>query len=167
MEYFADGGSNLQEVQNFGNHLLQEVLEGKHNGCDVWTGTDSAVWAAVWNKVMSYVKHLCKFSLNLEIASQAHEVYLDIYHISGDRMITTGLDGWFSGNLDTSVLLEHNIWLFLPLDRVAFEVSSTPAFPLFLLLGDGWPVFVKTTPGYMLVGTRFWYLGPKTYPQAL
>ena len=55
---FAEGGSNLREAQNFGNHLLHEVKSGKHDGCAVWAFTDNAVWSAVWNKGMSSVKHL-------------------------------------------------------------------------------------------------------------
>ena len=65
---FADGGSNLQEAQNFGNHLLQKVLEGKHDGCDMWGGTDSAVWSTIWNKGMSSVKHLFLIALDLKVA---------------------------------------------------------------------------------------------------
>ena len=57
-EAFAEGGSNLREAQNFGNHLLHEVLAGKHDGCAVWAGTDNAVWLAVWNKGMLSAKHI-------------------------------------------------------------------------------------------------------------
>ena len=40
---FAAGGSNLREAQNIVNHLLLEVREGKHDGCEVWSATDNAV----------------------------------------------------------------------------------------------------------------------------
>jgi len=33
---FAEGSSNLREAQNFGNHLLDEIKAGKHDGCAVW-----------------------------------------------------------------------------------------------------------------------------------
>jgi hypothetical protein len=92
-ETFAQGGSNLREAQNFGNHLLIKVKAGKHNGCAVWAFTDNAVWSAVWNKGMLSVKHLFRIALDLKIACQVHEVFLHTCHISGDRMIAMGIDG--------------------------------------------------------------------------
>jgi hypothetical protein len=57
-ELFAEGGSNLREAQNFGNHLLEEVKSGNHDGCAVWAFTDNAVWSYVWNKGMSFIRNL-------------------------------------------------------------------------------------------------------------
>jgi hypothetical protein len=37
--------------------------------------------------------------LDLKIACIEHEVYLRPCHISGDRMIATGMDGWSRGDL--------------------------------------------------------------------
>ena len=34
-ELFAEGGSNLREAKNFGNHLLHKIKAGKPNGCAV------------------------------------------------------------------------------------------------------------------------------------
>ena len=121
---FADDGSNLREAPNFGNHLLHEVLDGEHDGCAVWAGTDNVVWSAVWRKGMSSVKHLSKIALNLKVACQEHDVYLNISHLSGNRMITTGLDGRSRGNLNAGVLLGHDIRLYLPLDKGAFQLSN-------------------------------------------
>ena len=80
-ESFAEGGSNLREAQNFGNHVLIEVETGRHDGCEVWTFTDNAVWSAVWNKGMSTVKHLFDIALKLKVACQVHEVFLHTGHI--------------------------------------------------------------------------------------
>jgi len=123
-EAFAEGGSNLCKAQNFGNHLLHEVLASKHDGCAVWAGTDNAVWSAVWNKGMSSVKHLFNIALNLKVACQDHEVYLHIYHLSGDRMIKTGLDGRSRGDLDAGVSLGHDVRHYLPLDKGAFQLAG-------------------------------------------
>ncbi len=35
-EVFALGGSNLREAQAQVNHLLQDVRQGLHNGCEIW-----------------------------------------------------------------------------------------------------------------------------------
>ena len=39
-EVFAEGGSNLREAQNFGNHILNETKAGNYYGCDVWACTN-------------------------------------------------------------------------------------------------------------------------------
>ena len=122
-ELFAEGGSNLREAQNFGNHLLDEVKSGNHDGCAVWAFTDNAVWSYVWNKGMSSVKHLFRIAVDLKVACQEHEVFMHMCHISGDRMIATGIDGRSRGNLDAGVSLGHDIRQFLPLDRGAFELA--------------------------------------------
>ena len=75
---------------------------------------------------MSSVRHLYKIAVDLNVACQEHDAYLNVYHISGDRMITTGLDGWSCGDLDDRVLLGHNICRYLPLDRGAFDLSRAP-----------------------------------------
>ena len=61
--------------------------------------------------------------LNLKVACQDHEVYLHIYHLSGDRMIKTGLDGRSRGDLDAGVSLGHDVRLYLPLDKGAFQLA--------------------------------------------
>ena len=80
---FAEGGSNLREAQNFGNHLLHEVKAGTPDGCAVWACTDNSVWSAVRIKEISTVKHLFNIALNLKVECQKHEVFLNTCYISG------------------------------------------------------------------------------------
>ncbi len=47
---FAGGGSNLREAKNQVNHLLHEIIAGRHDGCKLWAATDNSVWSAVWKK---------------------------------------------------------------------------------------------------------------------
>lgn len=47
-ETFAEGGSNLREAQNQVNHLVWEIGQGKHDGCEIWAATDHDVFAQVW-----------------------------------------------------------------------------------------------------------------------
>jgi hypothetical protein len=90
---FAEGGSNLWEAQNQVNHLLYEIRAGKHDGCKLWGVTDNSVWSAIWNKGMSKARHLFYLVLTLKQEAWKHEVYFQIFHISGDRMIACGVDG--------------------------------------------------------------------------
>lgn len=121
---FAKGGSNLREAQNFANHCLEQIRSGKHDGCSLWAGTDNAVWSAVWHKGMSSVKHLYNLAVELRVECQKHEVFFHLFHISGNRMIATGVDGRSRGDFDAGVSLGHDICQYIPLDRGAFELEG-------------------------------------------
>jgi hypothetical protein len=126
---FAEGGSNLREAQNQVNHLLSEVQLGLHDGCALWAFTDNAVWSAVWRKGLSTSRLLFKLVLRLKIACREHEVYLTVCHISGDRMIETGVDGWSRGDFESGVSLGYDLRHYLPLARSAFEVAGCTLIP--------------------------------------
>ena len=121
---FARGGSNLREAQNQVNHLLLEVKAGKHDGCEIWCGTDNAVWSAVWHKGMSSAKHLFALVVELKVECRRHEVYLNVFHMSGNRMIVCGMDGWSRGNQDAGISLGHDIRDYLPLNKGAFQLQG-------------------------------------------
>jgi len=118
---FAEKGSNLREAQAQCNHLLEEIRARKHDGCELWCFTDNAVWSAVWVKGMSSAKHLFNLVVELKVACCEHEVHLRLCHISGDRMIKTGIDGMSRGNQDEGISLGHDIRRYLPLNVGAFE----------------------------------------------
>lgn len=120
-ESFAGGGSNLREAQCQVNQLLHEIKEGLHDGCEIWAFSDNAVWSAVFTKGTSSAKHLFKLVLDLKIACYEHEVYLRTCHISGDRMIATGMDGWSRGDYNAGISLGHDLRDFLPLNVPAFD----------------------------------------------
>ena len=120
---FADGGSNLREAQAQGNHLLEAIQAGKHDGCELWFFTDNSAWSAVWLKGMSKAKHLFKIVLQLKLECMKHEVWLNIRHASGNRMIAAGIDGMSRGNQDAGVALGHDIRLFFPLHKGAFDLQ--------------------------------------------
>lgn len=71
---FAVGGSNLREAQNIVNHLLTEIKQGCHDGCEVWLASSNAVWSAVWHTGMPSAKHLFNLVLDLRLAAREHEV---------------------------------------------------------------------------------------------
>ena len=125
MPAFAEGGSNLREATAQVNHILSDVREGRHDGCEVWCATDNAVWSHIWHKGMSSARHLFRLVLDLKLACHEHEVHLFPFHISGDRMIACGIDGWSRGNHDMGVSLGHDLRPYFPLDRGAFEQEGT------------------------------------------
>ena len=80
----------------------------------MWVGTDNAVWSAVFNKGISYLNHIFNIALDLKVTCPEHGVYLHVYHMSGSRMITTGLDGRSRGDLDAGVSIRHGMRQHLP-----------------------------------------------------
>ena len=86
--------------------------------------TDNAVWSYVWTKGMSTAKHLFDLVLDLKILAREHEVYLRSCHISGDRMIATGMDGWSRGIHDAGLSLGYDIRDFVPLNLSAWDVAG-------------------------------------------
>eukprot|EP00804_Cyclotella_cryptica_P007709 CCRYP_001331-RA/>CCRYP_001331-RA protein AED:0.40 eAED:0.40 QI:0/0/0/1/1/1/2/0/264 len=81
---FSSGGSNLREATNHVNHLIREIREGLHDGCELWAFTNNGVWSADWLKGLSTAKHLFTLVLKLRIECRIHEVYLNVCHISGN-----------------------------------------------------------------------------------
>ena len=75
---------------------------------------------------MSSSKHLFNIALDLKVTCQEYDVYMHIYHLSGDRMIKTGLDGRSRGDLDAGVSLGYDICLCLPLKDGPFNLHKDP-----------------------------------------
>ena len=73
---------------------------------------------------MSSAKHLFQLVLALRLAAREHEVWLHVFHISGDRMIATNMDGWSRENFDAGFSLGFDLRHFLPLDVSAFDYGG-------------------------------------------
>jgi hypothetical protein len=64
---------------------------------------------------MLSVRHLFELVLEVKIEARVHEVYMHTWHISGDRMIATGIDGRSMGNYDAGISLGFDLRPFVPL----------------------------------------------------
>jgi hypothetical protein len=95
----------------------------------VWVFTDNGCWSAVWRKGLSTARHLFNLVLKLKVACRDHEVYLTVCHISGDRMIETGVDGLSRGDFESGMLLGYDVRHYLPLARTAFDVAGSTLIP--------------------------------------
>jgi hypothetical protein len=120
---FAEKSSNLREALNIANHLKHDIMQGKHDGCELWQATDNAVWAAVCNKGMSSARHLFDLLVEIKVLCHEHEVFYHYhcFHISGERMIATGIDGLSRGDHESGIALGYDLRDFLPLDVRAFD----------------------------------------------
>ena len=117
----ADKSSNLREALNIANKLKLDITAGRHDGCEVWQATDNAVWSAVCNKGMSSVRHLFDLLVDIKVLCHQHQVFYNCFHISGERMIATGIDGMSRGDKDSGIALGYDLRDFLPLDVGAFD----------------------------------------------
>jgi hypothetical protein len=126
---FAEGGSNVREAINQVNHLIREIRSGIHDGCALWPFTDNAVWSAVWLKGLSTAKHLFNLVLELRIECRVHEVHCTVCHISGNRMIESGIDGWSRGDFETGISLGYDLRNYLPLSKGCFDVAGATLIP--------------------------------------
>ena len=73
---------------------------------------------------MSSTKHPFNLVVELNVKCQAHKVYLHSCHISGDRMIRSGIDGMSRGNQDAGVALCFDIRQYTPLNKIPFELTG-------------------------------------------
>jgi hypothetical protein len=113
--------SNLWEALNIANHLKRDIAAGYHDGCEIWQATDNAVWSAVCNKGMSSVRHLFDLLVDIKVLCHEHNVFYHCFHISGERMIATGIDGLSRGDQESGIALGYDVSDFLPLDVGAFD----------------------------------------------
>ena len=116
--------SNLREALNIANKLKLDISNGKHDGCEIWQATDNAVWSAVCNKGMSSARHLFDLLVEIKVLCHKHEVFLHCFHISGERMIATGIDGLSRGDKESGIALGYDLRNFLPLNKSAFDVED-------------------------------------------
>jgi hypothetical protein len=96
---------------------------GKHDGCKVWAATNNSVWSAIWNKGLSSARYLFYLVLALKQEARKHKVFLHCFHILGNRMIASGLNGLLRGNYDADILLGINVRQFLPMNVLAWNVA--------------------------------------------
>lgn len=121
MGSLSAGSSNLGEALNIANHLKRDIKAGRHDGCEIWQASDNAVWSAVCNKGMLSVRHLFDLLVDIKLLCHEHDVFYHCYHILGERMIATGIDGLSQGNQELGIALGYDLRDFLQLDCSAFD----------------------------------------------
>ena len=85
---------------------------------------DSAVFSTMWHNGMSSADHLFDLVVEIKLECWKHEVYLNLFHISGNKMIASGMDGCSRGNRDAGISPGHDLRSYLPLDSGAFEIQG-------------------------------------------
>ena len=79
----------------------------------------------MWHKGVSLAKHLFKVVvIVLKVECQKREVFLHLFHISGDRMIACGINGGLRGNKDVGVYSGLDIHTYFHLDWGKFGLEG-------------------------------------------
>ena len=78
----------------------------------------------ICNKGMSSARHLFDLLVDIKVLCHRHDVFFHCFHISGERMIATGLDGFSRGVKESGIALGYDLRDFLPLATSAFDVKD-------------------------------------------
>jgi hypothetical protein len=73
---------------------------------------------------MSNAWHLFDLVLTLKHVTRQHEVFIHCFHISGNTMIASGVDGLSCGNYDAGISLGFDVHQFMPLNITAWDVAG-------------------------------------------
>jgi hypothetical protein len=73
---------------------------------------------------MSHAHHLFHLVLTLKQVASEHKVYIHCFHISGNRMIASGVDGLSRGNYDLGIFLGFDVCQFMPLNVSAWDIAD-------------------------------------------
>ena len=117
----SEKSSNYRELRNFVETLEALYLEGKVTNCELFLLTDNIVVEYAFYKGSSSAKHLVELILRLRKLEMDGEVIIRLVHISGTRMIDSGVDGLSRGDITKGVMRGEDILLFVPLNLGAHE----------------------------------------------
>ena len=92
-------------------------------GAEVFMFTDNSTTEAAFWKGTSHSKKLCQLVLRLRELKIAHGMILHVIHVSGKRMIKSGIDGLSRSDHSTGVMAGEDVLDFVPLHQSALERS--------------------------------------------
>ena len=129
------------------------------------------VGSQVWQKGMLTAKRLFYLVLDLRLAARGHEVWLNVFHIYGNRMIITGMDGWSQGNFYAGISLGYNLHQYFPVNMSAFNYEGqTLADWCKSWMGPNYSPPLEPSNWYggeHLPGVHIWLLPPEAALKAL
>ncbi len=91
---------------------------------------------------MTSVCHLFDLLVDIKMLAYEHKVFLKLLHISGNRIIATGIDGGSQGDQDAGTALGVEIRDFIPLHWSEFDYPDN-MLPIFFV-GAGWSVILSS-----------------------
>ena len=114
----SDKSSNYRELGN-----LTETLESETDleGTEFFLFTDNSVAEGSFYKGSSSSKLLFELILRLKMLESERRMKIYIIHVPGTRMIQQGTDGLSRGDLTKGVMSGDDIFMHIPLTKMAIE----------------------------------------------
>ena len=115
--------SNWRELKNLVEAIRDLAEEGKLEGCEVFLFTDNSVAERAYFRGTSTSRSLFELILELRKLSISGLFKLHVSHVSGSRMIASGIDGASRSDMGTGVFQGKDMLDFVPLHLTALERS--------------------------------------------
>ena len=116
--------SNYRELNNYMMSVKQLYEEGILKDCELFLFTDNFVADCAYYKGFSSSRALFLLVLRLRKIQMTGDMNIHLIHISGKRMIASGIDGLLRGVYNEGFMRGIPMLKFLPLHLSADERSS-------------------------------------------
>ncbi len=120
-----DESSNWREFTNLVEYLEERGAAGLLDDSEVFMFTDNSTAEGAFWKGTSHSPKLCALVLRLRKLEMRTGMILHIIHVSGRRMIATGVDGLSRGDHSSGVMQGESLVSFVPIHQSALERSPT------------------------------------------
>jgi hypothetical protein len=128
-----DVSSNFRELRNLTEAIELGVQTGRLRDCELFVYTDNTTAEGAYYKGNSDSRPLFDLVVRLRRLDMAGGLKILMSHISGTRMVTSGVDGLSRGNLSEGLLMQpsHSAFIsFVPLHLSA--LTRSPALLIWL-----------------------------------
>ena len=116
--------SNFRELCNLVETIESLYEEGKLRDCEIFLFTYNIVADYAHYKGSSSCKVLFELVLKLRLVQQKGGLMLHVGHVSGTRMVKSGVDGLSRGETGEGVMQGKEMLSFIPLHLDAMERSN-------------------------------------------
>ena len=117
--------SNLRELKNLVDTLLQMEIDGRLKGVEIFVFTDNSTAERAFFKGSSKSRLLHDLVLELRLLETRAGIKIHFIHVAGTRMIDQGSDGLSRGNLTEGVMGGKTMEFFVPIHLGAIERSPS------------------------------------------
>ena len=116
----SDESSNWREATNCVEALEEEAEKGEFSDTEVFLCTDNQVFEQGYKRGTSSSRKLLDLIIRVRALSMKYNIRLRVVHVSGKRMIASGVDGLSRGALNEGVMTgERDFLSFFPLNLAA------------------------------------------------
>jgi hypothetical protein len=128
----AEESSNWREFRNLLDAVRVESEQGRLAGRELWLATDNSTAAQAFAKGASKSRRLHKMVTELRMLTLRGNIVLNIFHISGTRMIQIEVDALSRGELHVGALASNET------SAAPLHLSPTQRSPALRTWVDAW-----------------------------